>query len=77
VLAEGLKPWCSATFVGAQHQFRVSMPDRAAGDALAATLPDHEFTIPGHIVADLSIDTSASEGAGMELALSILTIEDW
>jgi hypothetical protein len=74
---QGLKPWCSATFVGAQHAFHIYLPDGSAGGDLAAILPEHEFRIPGHIVADLSIDIVNREGAGTELDVSILTIEDW
>lgn len=76
-----LKPWCSATFVGARHELRLRLwgedaADRA--DRVAAALPDADFRLPGHIVADLAVDEMAAAGPDATcIRLSILTIEDW
>jgi hypothetical protein len=75
------RPWCSATFVGAQHRLGLHLggTDAAArADALAAALADQEFRLPGHIVADLVVEAVRHEGeAGSSLDLAVLTIEDW
>jgi len=75
-----MSPWCSATFVGAQHRIvlRLSCADAAQHAVdLAARLRDAEFTLHGHIVADVSVDEVRDvEGAAL-LRLGVLTIEDW
>ncbi len=82
VIATSSRPWASATFVGARHNvvLRLEGKDHAARAAvLAGTIPDLEFSITGHIVADACIDKccSAQDEAATLLHLSILTIEDW
>jgi len=76
-----LRPWCSATFVGAQHRMRLRVegPDAAGrAQAFADGLPDAAFTLRGHVVVDAAVDSLAiaEEGAAV-LALAVLTIEDW
>ncbi|HEY1125434.1 MAG TPA: hypothetical protein VGE65_07355 [Sphingobium sp.] len=77
----GFRPWCSATFLGAQHRItlRITGSDaRERADQLAAALPDREWSIPGHIVADATIDAIRQQADGaMLMDLAILTIEDW
>jgi hypothetical protein len=94
VIATSSVPWASATFVGARHRIvmRISGADHAArADILVENLPDAEFSISGHIVADACIDerqlhlvraegeTASPEESATEtmLRLTILTIEDW
>ncbi|CDO38465.1 conserved hypothetical protein [Novosphingobium sp. KN65.2] len=58
LLRHGERPWSSATFSGSRHSIALSFTgERAvdAGEALIASLPDHEFAIPGHLVADATI----------------------
>lgn len=77
----GMRPWCSATFIGAQHRIMLQLTgDNAAqqAGALAAKLREAEFTLRGHIVADLSVDEVRVEEDGTaRLSLAVLTIEDW
>lgn len=50
--------WASITFAGSRHSFTLlfaGVEAVNAGERLLATLPDHEFTIPGHLVADANI----------------------
>ena len=52
------RPWSSITFSGTRHSIvlRFSGEEASdAGEALIAALPDHEFTVPGQLVADASI----------------------
>ncbi len=51
-------PWASITFTGARHRLELVFEGEravAAGEALIAALPDHEFTLPRHLVADATI----------------------
>lgn len=52
--------WCSITFVGARHSFDLRLDGTAdaiddALQALALRLPDWEFRITGHLVADIEL----------------------
>ncbi|MCT2399450.1 hypothetical protein [Novosphingobium mangrovi (ex Huang et al. 2023)] len=52
------RPWSSATFSGARHSIVVAFEGKDSmtqAEAYAAALPDHEFSIPGQIVADAAI----------------------
>ena len=52
------RAWSSATFSGARHTIILKFAGAEAiecGEAFIAALPDHEFTVPGHLVADATI----------------------
>jgi len=76
-----MRPWCSATFVGAQHRMvlELSGPDASeAATRLAGTLGEADFALHGHIVADVAVDAlHADDNGGITMTLAILTIEDW
>lgn len=76
-----IRPWHSATFVGMQHQLTLAIQATDAAsrsDALAATLPEAEFAIRGHIVVDLAVDSIVHDDAEkVRLSLCVLTLEDW
>jgi hypothetical protein len=58
VLSHHEKAWASITFSGARHTLVVLFAGAEAieaGERFLAELPDHEFAIPGHIVADAQI----------------------
>lgn len=59
VIASSSRPWASATFIGAQHRVILRFagedaPEHAA--RFAECLPEAEFAIAGHIVADACVD---------------------
>jgi hypothetical protein len=71
-------PWASVTFSGARHALTVSLAGPGAGlmaDAFLEGLGDREFTIPGHIVADVAVADCADRDDSTILRLEILTIE--
>jgi len=74
--------WASATFTGMRHQLRlrfVGAPAIAAGDRLAAVIGEHEFRIPGHIVADAAVIERHQRHEGepmLSLTVELLTVED-
>lgn len=52
------RSWASITFAGTRHQVDMLFEgDEAveAGECLIAFLPEHEFAIPGQLVADAAI----------------------
>ena len=68
------RDWASATFVGERHMFAVTLPHTAA-DALVRALPDHDFAIPGHLVADIVVAGRQQAGGDARLRIEALTIE--
>ena len=68
--ASTLRPWASASFVGARHLFPCTgdRPTKALEDRLIAA----EWRLPGHIVADVAIEP----GDGLAFTIEILTVED-
>ncbi|MBO9696039.1 MAG: hypothetical protein J7499_07555 [Sphingopyxis sp.] len=74
--ASTFRPWASASFVGARHIFPCTLATgeseamrRALHDRLNAT----EWTLPGHIVADIVVECGAGEDS---IRIEILTVED-
>ncbi len=63
------------TFTGARHWVRMMLAD-AAADALAEGLEEHEFAIPGHLVADVVVASRHDAGAMATLEIEALTIEE-
>lgn len=58
LLRQAERPWASITFSGTRHTvaLRFAGTDAvAAGEALIAALPEHEFTLPGQLVADAAV----------------------
>ncbi len=52
------KSWASITFAGTRHRVDLKFEGVdavEAGECFIAFLPEHEFTIPGQIVADASV----------------------
>lgn len=58
VLSHREKAWASITFAGARHSVAMLFAGEdavEAGERFIAALPDHEFAIPGQIVADATV----------------------
>lgn len=51
------RAWASITFAGTNHtlQVRFEGDEVVGGEAMIAAAPEHEFTIPGQLVADVAI----------------------
>ncbi|AWW75251.1 hypothetical protein CD351_12510 [Erythrobacter sp. KY5] len=52
------KAWSSITFAGTRHEVMLDFNGAdavAVGEEFIASLPEHEFTIPGQLVADATI----------------------
>jgi len=71
--------WASATFVGARHElgFRITGDGAdAAADRFAANLDAREFTLRGHILADIFLVSNEPCDDGARLRIEALTVED-
>lgn len=71
--------WASATFCGARHIFELetALPGPSAVERLRARLPDHEFSMAGHLVADISLaEACYHEDGRTTLLVEALTVED-
>lgn len=57
LLAHSERAWASATFSGTRHGFTLEFSGStvACGETLIAGLPEHEFAIPGQLVADATV----------------------
>jgi hypothetical protein len=49
------RPWASITFSGARHTVVLDFDDGDAADRFIEALAEHEFAIPGKLVADAAI----------------------
>ena len=64
IVRHGERPWSSITFSGSRHCIVLAFTGEAAmdaGDDFIATLPDHEFILPRHIVADATVSSVMQE----------------
>ena len=70
------RPWASATFVGARHVVRLAAPAVPGLRSWLDALPEAEFALRGHIVADAVVDTTETIGDECRIALGVLTITE-
>ncbi|HVI99778.1 MAG TPA: hypothetical protein VM657_12015 [Sphingomonas sp.] len=68
--------WASATFTGAQHKVILAGPFTPALDDWLTTLPEREFVLPGHLVADLTIVAMRASSERIEAEIQALTVEE-
>lgn len=76
IISHEEKAWASITFSGTRHQVVMEFTGIdavVAGEELIERLPDHEFTIPGHLVADATI-TAVDHQFGPLERLEITTV---
>ncbi len=58
ILMHEEKPWASITFAGTRHRLAILFSGEEAveaGEIFIAELPEHEFAIPGQLVADATV----------------------
>ena len=82
VLHHGEKPWASITFAGSRHTVALRFTGAeavAAGEALIAALPEHEFTLPGEVVIEatvVSVEHAMLPDPRMTVDVELLLLED-
>lgn len=67
--------WASATFTGARHGIVFRAGPSPLLDAWLAALPEAQFTLRGHLLADIAVVQATHEAAWIEFALEALTVE--
>ncbi|WP_174285448.1 hypothetical protein [Sphingomonas bacterium] len=70
------RPWASATFVGTCHRIAIEAEPGDTFDRWIATMPESEWIVRGHLVADLIVDRIIRDAGIASVSISILTIED-
>ena len=58
ILGHSEKSWASITFAGTRHRFELAFDGEAAvqaGELFIVFLPEHEFMLPGQLVADAAV----------------------
>lgn len=74
--------WASITFAGTRHTLDLAFEGAEAvqaGERLIDALPEHEFALPGQIVADasvVSIDHAMLPVPVMRVGVELLLLED-
>lgn len=76
------RPWASVTFEGARHIFELCFEGHdamLAGESLIEQLPDHEFAIPGQLVAEArvtGVDHRLAPEPRMTVTCELLLLKD-
>lgn len=82
ILNHSERAWASITFSGARHAVELvfdGIEAAKAGEDFIALLPDHEFTIPGQLVADaaiLSVDHTMLPDVRLVVKAELLLLQD-
>ena len=75
------RSWASITFAGARHRVQIVFEGEEqmeAGECFIAFLPEHEFAIPGQLVADAAVVAvdSIVEPPSLTVTCEILLLEE-
>lgn len=76
VIANSSTRWASATFTGARHLLSLTAQPGAALDDWLANLADDDFTLRGHLVADVAISAVTRQPDAVAIDLDVLTLEE-
>lgn len=77
IFARVERPWCSATFTGSRHEVTLSAASHDAPfDAWLAGLPEAEWTLRGHLVADCSVARLPNHAPSRLVTLAFLLIAE-
>ena len=73
--------WQSLTFIGEQHRVRLRVPQPDAEDTTARLvngLGESEFSIPGHVVADIAVEgePERQDDGSFIVTIEALTVEE-
>ena len=81
IICHRSQAWGSLTFVGERHELMITFEGSAgaaAGSRFAAALPEHEFTIPGPLMADATVTKieEQAEPPFMAVFCELLVLEE-
>lgn len=67
--------WSSATFTGARHEMVLAAAESAALDQWLAALPEAEFDLRGHVLADITLINVRRADVRTVVVVEALTVE--
>lgn len=72
------RPWHSLTFCGAQICLAAQLPENVEKQlaSLAHLLENHEFALPGQMVADIAVTETAIFDGKYRLIIDVLLLDD-
>ncbi len=76
IMAADWTRWASATFTGARHRLTLSASPSPTLDDWLAGLPEAEFALRGHLVADLLVPMRDTGGTFVTFEIEALTVEE-
>ena len=81
LLSHSEKSWASITFAGTRHRLELAFEGEAAvaaGELFIAFLPEHEFALPGQLVADAAVTAvdHRLEPPRMQVSCELLLLEE-
>ena len=81
ILSHEDKSWASITFAGARHRIELAFEGAEAvqaGELFIAFLPEHEFAIPGQLVADAAVTAvdHRLQPPRMQVSCELLLLEE-
>ena len=81
VLSHNEQSWASVTFAGARHRLELAFEGEQAieaGELLITLLPEHEFEIPGQLVADATVTAvdHRLQPQRMQVSCELLLLEE-
>ena len=81
ILGHSETPWASVTFAGARHRLELLFEGEdaiEAGELFIAMLPEHEFAIPGQLVADAAVTAvdHRLQPQRMQVSCELLLLEE-
>lgn len=82
IIRQTERSWASVTFCGTRHTIAIVFADAeaiAAGEAFVEALPEHEFTLPGYLVADatvIRIDHTMQPEPKLTVEIELLLLEE-
>ena len=68
--------WASATFSGARHRVTIAARATPGLDRWLAVLPEREFALRGHLVADVVVASVEKSEGRARVVLEALTVEE-
>jgi hypothetical protein len=71
-----MRRWASVTFNGTHHSLTLTADASPALDAWLEALPEADFTLRDHLVADLVLLAVKHEDGAVVMILEVLTVED-
>lgn len=82
VVRHAEKPWASITFEGARHRFELRFAGAEgvdAGETLIEALAEHEFAVPGQLVAEArvtEVDQRLAPDPALTVTCELLLLKD-